>query len=184
MIVILGWGSLVWEPRDLPHYVPWRSGGPTLQLEFSRISSDGRLTLVVDSAAGAMCSTLYAASPRTNLLEAVEDLRRREGTIARGIGWFDQGGDSSRNRYAQQVDVDQTMRDFCATRNVSAVVWTALAANFEEQLGQPFSVDSAMTYLRGLPTIVRQRALEYIRKAPPEIETPLRTRVGACVWPA
>ena len=63
-IAILGWGSLVWDPRDLPHYGPWRKEGPTLTIEFSRVSSDCRLTVVVDPVAGAPCPTRYAISPR------------------------------------------------------------------------------------------------------------------------
>jgi hypothetical protein len=51
MIVCLGWGSLIWNPKDLP-VEDWHGDGPALPVEFARISRGGRLTLVVaDSAA-------------------------------------------------------------------------------------------------------------------------------------
>ena len=42
-IAILGWGSLVWDSRQLPHSGEWHTGGPVLPIEFSRVSKDGRL---------------------------------------------------------------------------------------------------------------------------------------------
>jgi hypothetical protein len=48
-IAILGWGSLVWDQRVLPTESEWNSEGPRLPIEFSRVSQDGRLTLVIDS---------------------------------------------------------------------------------------------------------------------------------------
>lgn len=38
-IAIIGWGSLVWDPRDLPIESPWHDDGPELPIEFARISS-------------------------------------------------------------------------------------------------------------------------------------------------
>lgn len=34
-IVFLGWGSLIWDPRELPVIGDWQSGGPVLPIEFS-----------------------------------------------------------------------------------------------------------------------------------------------------
>jgi hypothetical protein len=45
---ILGFGSLIWNPGDLGGYGSFVPGGPILPLSFSRISQDGRMTLVVD----------------------------------------------------------------------------------------------------------------------------------------
>ena len=50
-IAILGWGSLVPDPRGLPIADGWHQAGPVLPIEFSRISKDGQragcLTLVI-----------------------------------------------------------------------------------------------------------------------------------------
>jgi hypothetical protein len=51
-IVILGWVSLIWDPRGLPREGPWQEGGPIFPIEFSRVSNDCRLTLVIDPVDG------------------------------------------------------------------------------------------------------------------------------------
>lgn len=62
-IAILGWGSLIWDPRALRTVgKKWSDGGPTLKIEFSRISSDDRLTLVIDEANGSEVKTLFIIS--------------------------------------------------------------------------------------------------------------------------
>jgi hypothetical protein len=43
-IACVGWGSLVWDPRDLPVKGAWRPDGPRLPIEFARQSDNGRLT--------------------------------------------------------------------------------------------------------------------------------------------
>lgn len=47
-IAILGWGSLIWDKRNLRLAGEWQVGGPVLPIEFSRVSGYGRLTLVID----------------------------------------------------------------------------------------------------------------------------------------
>jgi hypothetical protein len=183
-VVILGWGSLIWDPRDLPHYGPWRKDGPLLQLEFSRVSSDSRLTLVIDNNYGALCSTYYALSPRTEITDAVEDLRRREGTVRRHIGYFNnQQKESSLTTYDQQIDILATLGQWCDDNQIGGVVWTALPSNFQDETGNPFSVDAAIGFLKGLAKTTRENALKYIQNAPEEVITPLRNRVNQ-EWPA
>jgi hypothetical protein len=59
-IAILGWGSLIWDKREEFERLhgPWQSDGPSLKIEFSRISSTrgGALTLVIDPHHGAICT--------------------------------------------------------------------------------------------------------------------------------
>lgn len=86
-IVLLGWGSLLWSPDGLPVTGDWQQGGPVLPIEFSRISSDGRLTLVIDEANGTEIVTHYTLSSRTNVKDAIEDLRKREDTGG-GLYWI------------------------------------------------------------------------------------------------
>ena len=62
-IAVIGWGSLIWSKRDLEIEGDWIiGGGPVLPLEFSRVSKDGRLTLVIDHTNGVAVTTSYAIS--------------------------------------------------------------------------------------------------------------------------
>jgi hypothetical protein len=61
-IVVLAWGSLVWDPRTLRLAHSWMEGGPVLPIEFSRVSDNGRLTLVIDEGHGVDVPTRYALS--------------------------------------------------------------------------------------------------------------------------
>src|SRR6185312_7302266 len=88
-IVILGWGSLIWDPRELPREGTWIQQGPLLPIEFSRISSDARLTLVIDTSHGEKLPTRYVGSPRADISDAIADLRNREGTATKHIGFVD-----------------------------------------------------------------------------------------------
>jgi len=78
-IAVLGWGSLVWDPRDLQAAAKFAPNGPLLPIEFCRISGDGRLTLVIDETFGAVCTTCSARSAIEDLDAAIENLRVREG---------------------------------------------------------------------------------------------------------
>ena len=181
-IAILGWGSLIWDPRELPHYGPWKAGGPVLPIEFSRVSSDCRLTLVIDPA-GSPVTTRYAISPRSDILDAVEDLRRREATVRKNIGFIDIATrKNSRTQFQEQCDVIEPISRWCAEQEVTGCVWTALQPNFLVELEVNFSVDEALRFLETLGKSAREIALNYIRNAPPEVDTPVRHEVSRR-WP-
>jgi hypothetical protein len=172
-IVFLGWGSLIWNSNGLSIKGDWQRGGPALPIEFSRISKDRRLTLVIDEVNGVDVITRYALSSRTDVKEAVEDLRIRECTSQDFIGFLDlteRTTDSTRSLITKQI------RDWAMEAGIDAVIWTALTPNFEQKTGKQFSVDRAVTYLQGLSGADRENAFDYIRKAPEEVNTPLRKR--------
>jgi hypothetical protein len=93
-IALLGWGSLIWDKRpDFDKYHgEWLADGPILPLEFSRVSGETRkraLTLVIDPDNGTNCTVQYAMSTRKDPDDAIADLRCREGTVMRCMGfWF------------------------------------------------------------------------------------------------
>ena len=149
-----------------------------LPIEFSRVSSDGRLTLVIDPT-GAEVPTRFALSPRTDISDAVEDLRKREGTIRKYIGFIVAAtGKSSRQDFSDQVDVNGILKNWCLSQQIEACVWTALRSNFREELGIDFSPDEAVAYLERLGKGTRENALRYIRNAPTEVDTPLRRKIS------
>lgn len=177
-IAIIGWGSLIWDPRDLPRKGAWQKGGPVLPIEFSRISCDCRLTLVIDDDNGELLSTRFVRSPRSNLQDAIADLRDREGTVIKRIGFADLVHDEkSLNQYPGQTDVSAAVKLWATETDFDAAVWTALPPSFHQQSGKEFSLDNAVQYLEGLPKNSRQNALKYIENAPEEIDTPLRRRL-------
>jgi hypothetical protein len=61
LIACLGWGSLVWDPRELPVRGTWLTNGPFLPIEFARESSDGRITLVLVPDTIAVAQSLWAS---------------------------------------------------------------------------------------------------------------------------
>ncbi|MPZ52244.1 MAG: hypothetical protein GEU79_05845 [Acidimicrobiia bacterium] len=166
-IAIIGWGSLIWSPRELSYHGPWTPNGPILPIEFSRIASDGRLTLIIDENHGEMIPTWSAIARQTNLDGARKDLAAREGCPLDRIGWTERHGIGDNM-------TGGVVADWCATTGWDGAVWTQLPSTFEERTGEPFSVAAALSYLDGLSADTQERAIEYIEKVPATTDTPLR----------
>lgn len=181
-IAIVGWGSLIWDPRELPREGTWEKGGPLLKVEFSRISSDGRLTLVMDPNNEEQVSTRYVRSPRADMSDAIEDLRKRESTGTKCIGFVNLRDGKSRCNADRSAEAE--IKKWAKSHGFDGVVWTDLKSNFQDEHcdGLPFSLDNAVDYLQALPKNVAERARRYVRNAPSEIDTPLRRRLQEIGW--
>ncbi len=166
-IAIIAWGSLIWDKRELPIIGEWQKGGPVLPIEFSRISSDGRLTLVIDDKNGVPVSTYYAQSGSTDLMQAVEDLRKREGSPKEMIGVASKTINNRRLGY-------EIIHAWAVDHGWYAVIWTGLPSNFEEKRHVPFTVQNGLDYLKTLESEKLNKAMEYIDLAPEQVDTPLR----------
>ncbi len=174
-IAILGWGSLISKPegdasiRQKPlritgGFVP---GGPRLPIEFSRISQDGRLTLVIDPMHGTPCDTFYTISSMPDLPAAIQNLAEREGTLIKHIHSVSRGetcSDEIRSRIAAWL----------IEKGFDAAVWTGLPPKFQFQGFAGFSTEAAIAYLKSLTGEVRNKAFNYINTAPPTVKTPVR----------
>src|SRR5438046_1218735 len=133
-IAILGWGSLYWSPRSLSLDTAWKGDGPVLPIEFSRQSSDGRLTLVIDPEHGVLVHTYWTVSGFKTLSDAIENLRCREGcgVKTRDIGFCasDIGGDEVamvQPRWRARVpSLVETVRRWVNESGCDAVIWTDL----------------------------------------------------------
>ena len=186
-IAVLAWGSLVWDPRELQTAAKFTPDAPLLPIEFCRISADGRLTLAIDETFGAVCKTYSAPSALDSLDAAIENLRAREAMpSARPVGFVEPASgrqsDIAMECHPQAV---ATIGAWAAASGYDAAIWMAVASNFDDEGGEPFSVSAAIQYLETLEADDRAKfaeALAYIRNAPPEIETPVRERV-AKRWP-
>lgn len=79
----------------------------------------------------------------------------------------------------------ETIAAWAQSKAYDAAIWTALPSNFEKTLGEPFSVTAALAYMDGLKERDAAKfsaALDYIRNAPPEVDTAVRDGV-ARRWP-
>lgn len=174
-IAILGWGSLIWDKRTLRIAGDWQTGGPILPIEFSRISSDRRLTLVIDPQNGVPVPSLFARSEFANLNDAIANLRERENTSSEKIGYVNLVNhterDYARTHHSAACDA---IKLWARAHDWQAVIWTALISNFAAKQNTPFAVAAAVDYIAGLSGPGKATALEYIQRAREEIDTPVR----------
>jgi hypothetical protein len=183
-IAVIAWGSLIRDPGELAVTLAFQLSGPSLAVAFSRISRDGRLTLVLDEAAGMPSRTWVAPSAKATLGEAIANLAAREKTTPDNIGFFDR-----KNAKRNDVSLQRHPRALAAieawapTAGHDHVIWTALPSNFREKTRRVYSVSAAMDYLASLDDAARARALAYIRNAPREVRSLLRAEVDGR-WPA
>ena len=178
-IAILGWGSLINEPRGLAITGEWQKDGPMLWIEFSRISMRGAragcLTLVIDERSDEEIRTLYVISARTELTQAVDDLQAREGTSSDDIGFCEVAdGRFAPNALNRHPKSCERIRTWALEKGFEAVIWTALPRRFKDAIGIPFSPAAALNYVDGLPVPTKENALRYIHSAPEQTMTPFR----------
>jgi len=181
---ILGWGSLIWDLENLAPHVrgDWEmGGGPILPMEFTRISAKRQQALAVclDAMHGVGCVTHAIASAREEFGTVVADLARRERAPEERIGAVCL---VSERTVGASPEVVEGVHQWCAAGGWRGAVWTDLPSNFEEHLGKGFSVDRAISYLRGLTGASLDEAVRYIENAPTATDTPLRRALSDDAW--
>ncbi len=184
-IAILGWGSLLWDPHHQfdEQCERWQPDGPSLKLEFSRVSQTRSkvLTLVVDAHNGTSCLVAYAISKRKNPDDAICDLRCREGTTIKNIGFYFADGTRKQSRDDESLE---SIRAWAAKKKIHVVIWTDLESNFQEKSSgrKPFCIESALSHIQALDPEGKAKAAEYVWRAPEFIETPLREALQSQPW--
>ena len=189
-IAICAWGSLIWDPRQLLIRTPFTPVGPELPIEFSRISGGHdrphRLTLVIDPEDGVPCRTHVAPSGFPDLSSAIENLRVREGMWSAGdVGTVNRQDEIvSQRAAARHPKAVLALRDWLLETDYDTVIWAALPPNFaaRSECGADFSVGEAIRFLEGLSPSDLEIAAAYIRNAPKEVQTPLRSAARQ-IWP-
>ena len=178
-IAILGWGSLIWQPKELEFDKEfyWQKDGPTLPIEFARISNDGRLTLVITEE-GTSVQTLYIQSIHKELEAAVLNLAIREGSRSKSIGSYNR----IENKFSpESFEFKQNIIDWIANTNFDGVIWTNLSEKWEKKNedGETTIIDSTkrIEYLKSLKGNQRELAIEYIHKTPEQIKTKYRAKI-------
>lgn len=175
-IACLGWGSLIWDPRDLPIRGCWFDDGPLLPIEFARESRDGRITLVIcDVYVVYRVRALWVLMEESDREAARRALASRESVskdeIDNSIGFWEASGKSS-GAAAQEI------AGWAQIKRLDAVVWTSLEVGLRNERGKLPTIDRILDHLRSLPHAQGKLAEEYIRKAPPQIDTDYRRRIA------
>ncbi len=178
-VACLGWGSLIWDPRELPIQRTWFEDGPFIHVEFARQSNDGRITLVLEPTAIPVRS-LWAVMDATDIGVARTALRDREGISQKNeqsfIGSWSSGQPSP--------DPIHELPEWAKSRGVHHVVWSALPPYFNKSEQTP-TPEQVIQYLSGLTGRQRENAERYIRFAPKQIDTSYRRRIEATLqWTA
>ena len=202
MIACLGWGSLIWDLDGLPIQqltgdLPapawarcaqqqggaigdWQTEGPRVRVEFLRRSGcrichpgcrRGPLTLVLYEASDPVPSLWARMTKVDNLDAAVLALATRERLTGRhataNIGRWSSG-------QADPASIPGLSAWAAGCDGVDHVIWTALGPKFDGDA--PPTADDAVRYLDSLSGEHRRRAEEYVRCAPPQIDTVYRQR--------
>lgn len=174
-IACLGWGSLIWNTGALPIQREWFKDGPFAPIEFTRQSSDGRMTLVIDPSA-APVRLLWAHMLPTELWAAKKALSDREGLTGReplkNIGSWQRGEGAPEG----MADLPK----WAESHGIDAVIWTALGPHFDKTNVSP-SVEQVIHYLRELTGTKRDQAKQYIERAPRQIDTEYRREIEAAL---
>jgi hypothetical protein len=174
----IGWGSLLWDPRTLPMAGPFEAGGPRLPVEFSRVSLDGRVTLVIDPESSGDIETYCCLLSVTTLGEAVRELAIREKISERRQNeWIGAQMRADRSRDVGEVSAATRAKiaDWLSASQLDALVWTALPSRAPDGAYVRPSAEQLLAHLRSLSGLARERAEEYIRRAPPAVRSDNRS---------
>jgi hypothetical protein len=168
-IAYLGWGSLIWDPRDLP-IQGWKRTQLELPLEFSRISDKGvgRITLVINPA-GKMNRVWSAFSTETNIDSAIHALRVRENTVKKNIAYINRFTHKRRTTNTPNYIVKQ-IEAWAIKENINVVIWTDLQSSVWLPISRNLQ-DKKFTNIKGFqyylskPLDMQLKIIEYIYKA-------------------
>ncbi len=174
-IACLGWGSLIWDARNLLIQGEWQTKGPFLPVEYVRKSNNGRLTLVITETAEpvqtlwALMTTVDLEAAKTSLLIREEIPEKKKSTSIGSLIVEEETTDS----------IKLIIKKWAIDLKLDAVIWTNLPPKFYDIPGQILTLDKAVEYLRLLDVDKKGLAEEYIRKTPKQINTEFRRRFEA-----
>lgn len=173
-IACIGWGSLIWDPRDLPIKGDWTPDGPALPVEFARQSGDDHITLVIIESDHRV-PTLWTEMSVHSLAQAVEALKVREGVpYESSIGRWP-------NKTEEAYPFSEAIEEWATSNGLQGVVWTALPPGMKVKRGSIPTLDELTEHIGKLEGPALTKAQTYIANAPSQIATPYRQELAqAC----
>ena len=173
-IACLCWGSLFWNPKELKIQKDsdgnniWYEDGPFLPIEFTRISGDDNVTLIIDDKAKPI-QVMWALFETNDIDTAREMLRKRERTIIDNIHFA---------IAEEKVDdkIKSTIIQWIKTKEIDMAIWTGLSYSSKTENKRP-TAEEIIRHLKNLPEEGKIVAEKYIRKAPKQIQTEYRKRI-------
>lgn len=172
-IALLAWGSLVRFPKNLRICEKWHNDGPFLPVEFARISTGERLTLVLHPKVKKV-QVLWTVMQVNNLNEATEELRIRECTSNNHIGFLNVHSGEKRSNI---IDIQNHTHTWIEEKEIDAVIWTDLPSNFEKVKRQPLNIENIISFLNSLHNQEILLAEQYVRTTPVQIKTEFRAHI-------
>lgn len=179
-IACLGWGSLVWDPRDLPCLGNWHNDGPLLPIEFARASGGKKRDDPAEKITLVICPNTPQIRTYWTLLNVVDIHTARKRLAVReyvgadaawteaNIGFWDR---ATRKSYGLEAE---TIAAWAAAVGLAGVVWTNLTFGLKTSRGVMPSAEEVVAFLRALDPTKQPEAEGYIRQAPAQIDTAYR----------
>lgn len=177
-IACIGWGSLIWEPCDLPVKGEWQPDGPSLPVEFARQSAADHITLVIVES-DCRVPTLWAELNVDSLVAGIDALKVRERVpYASSIGRWP-------NTTDRVYPLTDEIAEWARSKGISGVVWTALKPGMKGNRETIPTLEQLTAHIGGLDETALAKATTYIANAPSQIVTPYRQALAkACATAA
>ena len=167
-IACLGWGSLIWKSGALPVAGEWQTDGPSLPVEFCRVSDGGELATAICMNAPAV-PVLWAWLEATTLSVACRALREREAIPedrCDGIGsLLITGRDTG------------ILTTWAREKGIEAIIWTGLRREARHRKAGflPWTKPSLISTASAERP--RSHARDYICRVPAQLDTPYRRAI-------
>ena len=166
-IIYLGWGSLLWDHSKLKLKSPWIPSSIKLPLEFSRISDKGagRLTLVIDDKNGTMNNVYFTIAKTNNINEAIKDLKIREKTKSKNIGYINIKNNKYRIDESLPSYLYKEIYKWGESIHAKAIIWTNLRSNWKQIRDNNYSEEDAVDYFKNSTDNSKKDIIKYIVKS-------------------
>jgi hypothetical protein len=169
-IACVAYGSIVWDPRDLPHIPQWKKDGPFLPVEFTDHEKN-RMCLTLTEGAEPI-QTLWARMTVSEIDDAIKYLAERERMTPeeledRSVGYW--------TATRSQGMCHETVGKWARAKGLTGAVWTSLKPRFKEEYGRIPSEDEVIEFLRELiDRNEHEAARDYIIRSPVTTKYKLR----------